>query len=326
MTGEPTHRAESWSPVTWVIGAGGLLGSNVHAALAGRPGRLLRTVVPWTDPAGSRAALRAGIARLVGETAGRPGGWRIAWCAGAGVTGTSAAVLDQEVATFTAFLADLADRVPSPGVLFMASSAGAVYAGAGGAPFTEEHATFPLSGYGEAKLAAEAAARSFARRTGSAVLVGRIANLYGPGQNLAKAQGLISHLCRAHLTGQPVSVFVSLDTIRDYLYVGDCARMVIDGLGRAADLRGREDSYRMKILASERGLSVGAVIAECRRVFKKNPRVILGTSPNARFQVRDLRMRSMVWPGLGGAGLTTLPAGIAATGAALRRRALAGGC
>lgn len=313
-------------PVTWVIGAGGLLGSNVCAELSRRPGRVLRSAVPWTDPAASGSALRAGMDTLLDLSRGQPGGWRIAWCAGAGVTGTSATVLDQEVATFTGFLADLADRGAEPGALFVASSAGAVFAGAGGAPFTEEHATFSLSGYGEAKLAAEAAARSFARRTGSGVLVGRIANLYGPGQNLGKSQGLISHLCRSNLTGQPVSIFVSLDTIRDYLYVGDCARMVTDGLDRAAGLRGGSDNYRMKILASERGVSIGAIIAECRRVFKKNPRVVLGTSPNARFQVRDLRMRSVVWPGLGGAGLTTLPAGIAATGAALRRRALAGGC
>ena len=313
-------------PVTWVVGAGGLLGSNVHAALSRRAGPVLRTAVPWADPAGAGAALRAGIDTLLATAHGRSGGWRIAWCAGAGVTGTSAAVLEQEVTTFTGFLADLADRSPGPGVLFAASSAGAIYAGAGGAPFTEHHATFPLSGYGEAKLAAEAAARSFARRTGSGVLIGRIANLYGPGQNLGKPQGLISHLCRSYLTGQPVSIFVSLDTIRDYLYVGDCARMVAAGLDRAAELRNAPDNYRMKILASERGLSIGAIIAECRRVFKKAPRVVLGTSTNARFQVRDLRMRSVIWPGLGGVGLTTLPAGIAATGAALRRRALAGGC
>ena len=63
----------------------------------------------------------------------------------------------------------------------------------------------------------EADLRRFAAATGTAVLVGRIANLYGPGQNLAKPQGLVSQLCLANLTGQPLSIYVSLDTLRDYL-------------------------------------------------------------------------------------------------------------
>lgn len=42
----------------------------------------------------------------------------------------------------------------------------------------------------------EQAAADFANATGKPVLVGRIAKLYGPRQNLSKPQGLISHICR----------------------------------------------------------------------------------------------------------------------------------
>ena len=54
------------------------------------------------------------------------------------------------------------------------------------------------------------------------VLIGRIANLYGPGQNLAKAQGLVSQLCAAQLERARSSIWVSLDTLRDYLFAPDC--------------------------------------------------------------------------------------------------------
>jgi len=48
-------------------------------------------------------------------------------------------------------------------------------------------------------------------------MVGRMSNLYGPGQNLKKVQGLISQMCLRVLTRQPLVLYVPLDTIRDYL-------------------------------------------------------------------------------------------------------------
>ena len=96
-----------------------------------------------------------------------------------------------------------------------------------GAPFTEHTTPAPISAYGRAKLRSEEIATEFAVRTGSALLVGRLSNLYGPGQDITKPQGLISQLCRAQLTRQPLSVYVSLDTMRDYLFVDDAAAMVV---------------------------------------------------------------------------------------------------
>jgi UDP-glucose 4-epimerase len=149
------------------------------------------------------------------------------------------------------------------------------------------------------------------------VLIGRIANLYGPGQNLTKPQGLISHLCRSQLTGQPISVYVSLDTLRDYIYVDDAAALVIDGLDRLAVVQPADPV--IKILASQQGVTIGALIAESRRLFKRAPRVVLGSSPFAKFQVRDLRLRSVVWPELDRRSLTPLGVGIKATAADLLR-------
>ena len=122
-------------------------------------------------------------------------------------------------------------RDPAGNGFFLASSAGGVYAGASGPPFTEHTEPAPISAYGRAKLRSEEIATEFAVRTSTALLVGRLANLYGPGQNLDKPQGLVSQLCLAQLTRQPLTVYVPLDTMRDYLFVDDAAAMAVAGLG-----------------------------------------------------------------------------------------------
>jgi UDP-glucose 4-epimerase len=154
----------------------------------------------------------------------------------------------------------------------------------------------------------------FSHTTGVPTVIGRIANLYGAGQDLGKAQGLVSHICRSYLTAQPVSVYVSLDTLRDYLYVSDGAALVVDLLDQCANGPADPNGFAtVKICASQRATTVGALLGECRRIFKKPPLVVLAASPNARYQPRDLRLRSRVWSQLDRRPVTSLPAGIQAT-------------
>jgi UDP-glucose 4-epimerase len=183
----------------------------------------------------------------------------------------------------------------------------------------------PLGAYGQAKLDAERLVADWSRATGTRAVIGRIANLYGPGQNLAKAQGLISQICRGHLTGQPVSIYVSLDTLRDYFFAPDCAGLIVESLARLRQERSETHSGVVtKILASQRAITIGAVIGEMRRIFKRPPRIVLGASPVSALQARDLSLRSRVWPDLDRRALTPLPAGISATAADLQRRLQAG--
>lgn len=315
------------TPLTWVIGAGGLLGGSLARTMRARPDALLMTTpVEWATRR-THLDLADGLTRLIELTSSAGGPdrpWRIAWCAGAGVTGTTEEALALEVSTLTGFLQQLAStRGLGRGTVFLASSAGGVYAGGpAGRPYDELDRPAPNSAYGHAKLAGERAAGEFARSTGHQVRIGRIANLYGPGQDLTKPQGLISHLCRQNLTRQPVSVYVPLDTIRDYLFVDDCAALIADLLDQP---RGPGDTEPVvKILASQQGVTIGTLVAICRQVFKRAPRLVLGTSANATYQVRDLRFRSVVWPQLDRRQLTPLPAGIAATAAEMLRAAQTG--
>jgi len=315
-------------PLTWVIGRGGLLGQSLETALETAFGTtvLWRPPEPisWLAPGAGALDLRRQVGEFLRVAGGRP--WSVAWCAGAGVTGTSAIALQLELAALRETLDSLAGAPRgSDGAFFFASSAGGVYAGVGAPPYDESSPVHPLGAYGQAKLDAETLVADWSHATGTPSLIGRIANLYGPGQNLAKAQGLISQICRSHLTGQPVSIYVSLDTLRDYFFAPDCAGMIVEGLARLRqDQSMTQPGVVTKILASQRAITIGAVIGEMRRIFKRSPRVVLGASPVSAMQARDLSLRSRVWPELDRRLLTPLPVGISATAADLQRRLQAG--
>lgn len=308
---------------TWVVGSNGLLGRAVVRSLHSRGAVVLTTEVPWGEPERAHDALVASFTALLRVSQGDQ--WNIAWCAGAGVTSTPAVKFEAEIATLSRFVTHVLTQsrtVTERGAVFLASSAGGIYAGSTEPPFSEDSTPSPLSAYGAAKLRAEREIARLALEGGVRVLVGRISNLYGPGQDLSKAQGLISQICRAQFTAQPIAVYVSLDTIRDYLFVDDAAAMVNDGLEqvRARIAQRPEPPVITKILASQRSVSIAGVLGETRRIFKRQPLLRLAASPNARQQARDLRFHSVVWPELDSRALTTLSTGIMTTLADIGRR------
>ena len=276
--------------------------------------------IAWTQPSGGARELGAQATQFLRAAGNRP--WSVAWCAGAGVMGTSARALDLELVALRETLAALGTAPQgNRGAFFFASSAGGVYAGVGMPPYDESSPVRALAPYGRAKLDAEALVTDWSQGTGTPSLIGRISNLYGPGQNLAKAQGLISQICRSHLTGQPLSIYVSLDTLRDYLFAPDCAGLIVAGLARLRqEHSAKGPSVVTKIFASQRAITIGAVLGEMRRIFKSSPRIVLGASSVASVQAKDLSLRSRVWPEIDRRSLTPFPVGVATTAADLLRR------
>ncbi|MEL7977401.1 NAD-dependent epimerase/dehydratase family protein [Isoptericola sp. F-RaC21] len=302
--------------VTWVVGGGGLLGGQL-VACATTAGRAVHaSKVPWHDPDAAVSVLAHDAERLLATFDGVD----LLWAAGAGVVATGQDALDREVSVLDAVVDELdaaCDRHPGTTVrAFLASSAGGVYAGSSDPPFTEGTATSPLSPYGTAKLASESAVRRLTAR-GASVLIGRIANLYGPGQNLAKPQGLITQLCRAEVQRSPLLIYVSLDTARDYVYVRDAARMVLAGMDRLSDAG--PGAAVVKILASQAAVTLATIVGELSRITKRRAPIVLGTSSSTPFQARDLRFRSTLWPEVDRLASTTLATGIGATFADVAR-------
>jgi UDP-glucose 4-epimerase len=296
--------------VAWVVGGGGLLGGTVLAEAARGGHATHRSRVPWGDPEAALAALTADAERLLGAYDDVD----LLWCAGAGVVATPQEALRREVDLVRAFVEVLvrchAARPSTTLRVFLASSAGGVHAGSEHPPFTERTPPRPISPYGEAKLAIEEAMLALTG-SGVSVLVGRIANLYGPGQDLTKPQGLITQLCRSRWLRSPLLMYVSLDTARDYVYVRDAAKMVLAGQRRLAEEPA--GTGQVKILASQAPVTLATVIGTLNRVTKGRAPIVLGTSPHARFQTRDLRFRSTVWPELDHLASTPLAEGIAST-------------
>jgi UDP-glucose 4-epimerase len=250
------------------------------------------------------------------EVRGRP--WQVAWCAGAGTVGSGSRELKQETEALSHLLRGLVRAMGSAqmgsGVVFLASSAGGVYAGSAGAPYSEMSAERPLAPYGFNKLVQESLVRRWSSETGTPAFIGRLSNIYGPGQTLSKSQGLVSQVCRRTLAHQPLVLYVPLDTIRDYIYVDDAGALVADGLDRLrwGHLAGTANPVVVKVLASGQGTTIATVLGEVRRIIKRPVRVVLASSPSARHQAPDLRMTSVVWPELDRRPMTTLSAGIRA--------------
>lgn len=299
--------------LNWVIGAGGLLGSGVVRSLRASGESVFDGPrIAW-EGGNAASELAAGLTALT-ESA-KNDKWTVYWCAGAGVTGSNQQALQAEVNVFQALLGAmtlLPRTILDHGAIVLASSAGAVYGGSRGAPFDELSEVAPLGHYGRAKLAIEQALRDFSQSNSVPALVCRISNLYGPGQSVSKPQGLISRLCLSSFTRIPISVFVSLDTLRDYLYVDDCAELMIS-CGNVLRYGTSDGTFHMKILASGRSVSIGTLLSLFGRVAGRRPSVVMGLSSQASLQSRDLRLRSRYWTSLDQRSTVNLTDGIART-------------
>ncbi|WP_196826682.1 NAD-dependent epimerase/dehydratase family protein [Frigoribacterium sp. CG_9.8] len=303
----------------WVIGGRGLLGRATSAHIVHRLGwkLLAASPMPWSDSEALLGAVRSTTRDLLAGSSGNNSTWAIIWAAGAAITSSSQKQLDSELAQLELILATIRSELPLSarrGSIFYASSAGGVYGGSANPPFSELTAPVPISPYGEFKLRAETLVQSFAARESLSCLVGRIANLYGPGQKLEKVQGIISHVAKAQMSPTPASIYVSLDTIRDYIFVKDCAELICDALDRLDSVTEKDSPVGVtKILASGEGTTIATLLGYFRTLSKGHPHVMLGSSASANLQAHDLRLRSVVWPELDYRDLTPLPAGIYAT-------------
>jgi UDP-glucose 4-epimerase len=307
--------------LAWVLGEGGLLGSHVAQALRRSAGfdtwRPAGAPLAWEDPLRLEQQLAAATRAFVSETAAHPGGWSAFWCAGVGVVGTSAYALAKECSTWEMFLAllgrEIARCAPPPGRLFLASSAGGVYAGNPERPITELSWPAPVSAYGRAKLRQEHALVTWAAdQPRVSTLVARISNLYGPGQNLEKPQGLVSRMSQCLILGRPVHVYVPMDTTRDYVFAADAGRAILRWTLRLAEesARAGEARHVMKICASETETTVAGLLGAFRQTARRRVLLVTALRPARRLQPERLQFRSVVWPEEAVPAETSLTTGI----------------
>jgi UDP-glucose 4-epimerase len=300
--------------LAWVVGAGGLLGSHVlraiplelPGAVAWDPGP---AKISWHDPSRALSELADHVERFSRAVAAGPRSWTILWCAGAGVIGTTADTLATETAYLERLLALLREHLSDlPGQVLLASSAGGVYGNNPDQPLTEDSLCLPISDYGRNKLRQERLLLDWARSLANvSTLIARISNLYGPGQDMSKPQGLIAHISRSLLHHTPVHVYVSLDTLRDYVYAADCAAHLLRCLDH---LRRVPRANIVKIFSAGQTATIAGIIAAFARIAKGHPRIICSADPAGSLQPLRLRFQSTVWTDLPLPPRTPLTVGI----------------
>jgi UDP-glucose 4-epimerase len=311
--------------LAWIFGRGGLLGSHLLRAIArSMPDvQCWDCIVPsfaWSDRLLLDTQLERAVQSFAQAVRSAHRSWMVFWAAGSGVVGSSRDALAAETATWERLLNLLDGALLRPedarqGLVFLASSAGGVYGNSPDAPLTETSLCAPISDYGRSKLAQENALRAWAgTRPAVSYLIGRISNLYGPGQNLAKPQGLISHLSRRLIYNCPVHIFVSLDSIRDYIFAEDCAEQIVQSLrflGQRLDGERPRNKGLVKLFAGEEAISLAQIVGVFAHLAnKRHPRVISAANWITKEQPRSLQFRSMVDPDVRSLSRTSLAVGI----------------
>ncbi|MBC7595563.1 MAG: NAD-dependent epimerase/dehydratase family protein [Kineosporiaceae bacterium] len=267
---------------TWVIGAGGLIGSAIVQTSGIRAFESAK--IPWAT-ADAPTVLRNELDRFLDWVGNDK--WGIVWAAGVGVMHTDQSSLDVEIATFGAFCARTSEAFPpNQGGLYVVSSAGGLYAGSENPPFGVDTQPHPSNAYGRSKLEQERiAVKALSSRI--PVTIGRLSNVYGPGQNLSKQQGLVTQLGLCSVLNKPATIFAPLSTLRDYIFAADAARAVAADVCQMA--RACEPSVLQKIVCSGRSTSIAELIAIVEKTTGRTIPVI--HSLTDRPYVIDLRLK-----------------------------------
>ena len=286
----------------WIIGQGGLLGSGIRTQLSLHTKTWTlwepNTVFSWKSPAllkkQSDTALRAFCEASLNHSR-----WTIVWASGSGVIGTDATELTIETHNFSYFI-DLLSQIFKHkfdrGSFFFASSAGGVWGGSNTFPITEATAPSAISEYGKQKLAQERILTTLVEsQPHFRLLIGRISNLYGPGQNLSKNQGLLSQLCRSALLRIPMNIFVPLTTIRDYIHSCDAAELILRSLEKIAETP-YSKALTTKIICSEEDSSISQILNYLHHLTHHEPVISFPENKISNQHPTELVFRSRVLP------------------------------
>ncbi len=265
-----------------MLGAGGFIGTNLCAALAGLGVRVTGFGRSARPPAlaafGPGLGWRRGrIEALADPDSLVAGSTHVFDLIGAGLPDSSNRNPAEIVADGLPPKVRLLEACLRAGVrrLVFASSGGTVYGPGGTGPIPETAATDPISAYGIGKLTVEKYLALYRHLHGLDSRVLRIANAYGPHQHPLREQGLVAAVLHRLLTGAAIPVWGDGAVVRDYIHVADVvSAMLTVGFG---------DGPTLCNVGSGVGRSVLSVIEDAGRVVGRRP--MLDVRPPRRADV-----------------------------------------
>ena len=269
-----------------LLGGSGILGSGFVEAIDRRPGSVLRRLTPdWDRPDEAARSVAAEIAAL--PERGEP--TTILWAAGVGQVGSSRASMESERRVLDRLCDSLA-HLPSEQQrrtrLVFASSAGGLFGGNDGTvAIAQDAQPCPISDYGQEKLSQELTCRSVAVGDGLGVLVCRYSNLYGLASGRLPAKGLIPAAIRAARNRQPMTIYVSADTRRDYVYGADAAGA---SLALAEDLPGGTTTA---LVAQGSTGTIAEIVTAVGAILGRRVPATFAVRPETSLQPRSLIFR-----------------------------------
>lgn len=216
----------------------------------------------------------------------------VAFCAGGLLPAASERdpELDTDL-TLPPLLTVLAALRTRPGVtLTYLSSGGTAYGEPERLPVREDDATRPISSYGRLHLVCEAAIAREQSEFGLRARILRCSSVYGEHQRPDRGQGAVATFLHRIERGDPIDLYGGGTTIRDYVYAGDVARVLVGLLGR------RDGASIINVGAGE-GTSLLELLRLVERQVGRPARVI--AHPEREFDVHKIvldtaRMRALV--------------------------------
>ena len=120
-------------------------------------------------------------------------------------------------------------------------------------PIDEETLAIPINHYGNLKLCIENTFRTFNKQFNTNVIIARIANPYGPGQDYSKGVGFIDAALKRAIHNQTIEIWGDGTVIRDYIYIDDVCHM----LASLIYYEGKESVFN---ISSNSGVSQNEII------------------------------------------------------------------
>lgn len=150
-------------------------------------------------------------------------------------------------------------------VVFL-SSGGTVYGIQKNQPIKEEALAAPINHYGAVKLCIESVLKTFNTQLHTKMIIARIANPYGPGQDFSKGVGFIDAALKKSMNNEIIEIWGDGEVVRDYIYIDDVCEMIYSLLNYTGD----EEIFN---ISSNEGISLNQIIQEIK-MLGLDPKVI----------------------------------------------------
>jgi len=168
------------------------------------------------------------------------------WCAGKGGFSATEKEMQAEHTLFRAVLTSLKNQRPFSLTINFISSAGGIYENSGYVQSLEDIS--PSRPYAHAKLSQEALLNElqFEHR------IYRLSSVYGLGPANSRT-GLIKNMLHCARENQSMTIYAGQDTLRDYIYHTDVAKLIVQDICDKAD-------SGLRLLASGRAVSINVLL------------------------------------------------------------------